>query len=119
MPGTTVSVPGSAVRLTRIGLAAALAAAVAGCAAPTGAVPQRKSVGASASGADTKSPHSGGEANSTFANEAASATPDGWDTIPLTRRSKGMSNGDFPNGGGLSDGGGNLSQISFATEGGD
>ena len=119
MPGTTLPVPSPAFRLMSIGLAAAVVAAVAGCATPTGAVPQRKSVGASASGANTKSPHSGEEANTTFANEAASATPDGWDTIPLTRRSKGMSNGDFPSGGGLSDGGGNLSQVSFATEGGD
>lgn len=100
-------------------LAASAGLLASGCAAPSGAVPQRKVVGAGATAADTKSPHSGGEANTTFAAEAASATPDGWDTMPLTRRTKSANASGFPEGGGMSDGGGNLSQVSFATEGGD
>ena len=105
-------------RLAGFALAAGF---VAGCAGPNAAVPQRKAVAASSTPADTKAPASGDEAKTTWSDEASSGLATGWDTIPLTRRAKGMtnSNGGTSNEGGLSDGGGNLSQVSFAIEGGD
>jgi TolB protein len=101
-------------------LVTAVALMVPGCVSPGAAVPQRKSTSAAATPADTKAPNSGAEANATWDNEVASASETGWDTIPLTRRAKGGAmTADGPESGGLSDGGGNLSQVSFATEGGD
>ncbi len=58
------------------------------------------------------------------ANEAVSVDASGWDTTPLTRRNKGATAGlagdaNLANDNGMTDGGGNLAQVSFATEGGD
>jgi len=101
-------------------LSLAIAALVAGCTGPGAAVPQRKGVSASSTPADTRAPNSGAEANATWDNEVASASDTGWDTMPLSRRARGASaDPTNPEGGGLSDGGGNLAQVSFATEGGD
>jgi Tol biopolymer transport system component len=111
-------------------LLATLSAACAGCAGPMGggstAVPARRSVSASATPADTatghaSAPNAGGEANATWASEVSSFGDLGWDTIPLSRRARGLaqSEGDGSGSGGLSDGGGNLAQVSFATDGGD
>jgi Tol biopolymer transport system component len=98
-----------------------------GCNGPLGSVPARRSVGAGATPADTAaarastSPNSGDEANTTWTDEVSSFGDIGWDTIPLSRRARGLSRseGDGSAEGALSDGGGNLAQVSFATDGGD
>jgi Tol biopolymer transport system component len=101
-------------------LALTAVAMVSGCMSTGSAVPGRKSVSAAATPADTKVPNSGAEANTTWDLEVASAAETGWDTMPLTRRARGgNTTTDGNESGGLSDGGGNLSQVSFATEGGD
>jgi len=106
--------------LTATVVPCALAMIAVGCAGPGGSVPARKSVSASATPADTKPPNSGAEATTTWDDEVASAAATGWDTMPLSRRSRGAEGSQSePSGGGLSDGGGNLAQVSFATDGGD
>ncbi|MEY3026895.1 MAG: TolB family protein [Phycisphaerales bacterium] len=95
-----------------------------GCVTPGSTVPARKSVSASATPAETASaaaPSGGAEANTTWDDEVSLASGGGWDTIPLTRRARSASFAADAGGldGGLSDGGGNLAQVSFATEGGD
>ena len=104
-------------------IACLMSSALIGCTGVSAVIPPRTTVGATATPADTKAPHSGAEANATWDDEAGGATASGWDTIPLTRRAKGMSgasaDGSMTSASALSDGGGNLSQVSFATEGGD
>lgn len=115
---------------TAVAIAAGFVVLASGCAGPSvTAVPSRKAVAASATPTDTralaarategKSPAAGDEANSTWDQEAGRGAA-GWDTIPLTRRgNSAASDGSLANAGGLSDGGGNLAQVSFAIEGGD
>ena len=105
-------------------LALAVVGAVVGCAGPGSAVPGRKTVSASATPAETRTasgtPNSGDEANSTWDSETAALSDTGWDTIPLSRRyAAGRNDGTITNENSLTDGGGNLAQVSFATEGGD
>ncbi len=93
------------------------------CDTPRTVVPLRKTASAATSIADTKAPHAGAEANSTWDGEAGAASSTGWDTTPLTRRQKSGSglnaDGSPMTVNALTDGGGNLAQVSFATEGGD
>lgn len=112
------------VRFILAGSCALACSLVLGCATPSSAVPSRKSVAATATPAntraDTAAPASGAEANTTWADEASNGGLTGWDTMPLTRRARGASaSAGTNNEGGLTDGGGNLAQVSFAIEGGD